>query len=56
MIGIIGAMASEVDGLKEIMEDVKIANISSVDFYLGRINNVYVVDEKGNKKKLNKKN
>lgn len=53
MIGIIGAMASEVDGLKEIMEDVKIANISSVDFYLGRINNVYVVVAKAGVGKVN---
>ena len=37
MIGIIGAMASEVDGLKSIMADLDVKNISTVDFYKGKI-------------------
>lgn len=43
MIGIIGAMASEVDGLKEIMTEVTTENISSVDFCRGKINGTEVV-------------
>ena len=43
MIGIIGAMASEVDGLKAIMSDAKIKNVSTVDFYSGSINGTDVV-------------
>ena len=43
MIGIIGAMASEVDGLKAIMENVEIDTISSVKFYKGILNNKEVV-------------
>ena len=43
MIGIIGAMASEIDGLKEIMTDTVIKKISSVEFYSGRINGTAVV-------------
>lgn len=35
MIGIIGAMASEVDGLKAMMENVEVDTISSVKFYKG---------------------
>lgn len=43
MIGIIGAMASEVDGLKEIMTEGRTENISSVDFCVGKINGTDVV-------------
>lgn len=43
MIGIIGAMSSEVDGLKEIMNDVKTEKISSVEFVCGKINGCEVV-------------
>ncbi|MGM9937757.1 MAG: 5'-methylthioadenosine/adenosylhomocysteine nucleosidase [Candidatus Ornithomonoglobus sp.] len=42
-IGIIGAMASEVDGLKAAMEVVKTEKISSVDFCGGVINGCDVV-------------
>lgn len=37
MIGIIGAMASEVDGLKKIMKNIEIKRISSIDFYAGEL-------------------
>lgn len=37
MIGIIGAMADEVNGLKAIMETVKVEKISSVEFFSGKI-------------------
>ncbi len=43
MIGIIGAMASEVDGLKSIMSHLEVKTISTVDFYKGKINNTDVV-------------
>lgn len=43
MIGIIGAMAAEVDGLKEIMTELEIKTISTVDFYKGKINDTEVV-------------
>lgn len=43
MIGIIGAMSSEVDGLKEIMTETEIKTISSVKFYSGKINGVNAV-------------
>lgn len=43
MIGIIGAMASEVDGLKSIMTDTEVSTYSSVDFYKGIINGTKVI-------------
>lgn len=43
MIGIIGAMASEVEGLKAIMSDLDIKTISTVDFYKGKINGADIV-------------
>lgn len=43
MIGIIGAMASEVDGLKEIMTDKKTDTISGVEFSTGVIGGTDVV-------------
>ncbi|MCH5212361.1 MAG: 5'-methylthioadenosine/adenosylhomocysteine nucleosidase [Oscillospiraceae bacterium] len=43
MIGIIGAMASEVDGLKAIMENKRTETVSSVDFCSGTINGTDVV-------------
>ncbi len=43
MIGIIGAMSVEVEGLKAIMEDVTVATVSGVDFYCGSINNTAAV-------------
>ncbi len=43
MIGIIGAMASEVDGLKAIMSQLDVNTISTVDFYKGKINDTDVV-------------
>lgn len=43
MIGIIGAMAVEVDGLKEKMQNMKARQISGVDFCSGSIGNREVV-------------
>lgn len=43
MIGIIGAMSSEVDGLKNIMTEKKTEKISSVEFVSGIINGCEVV-------------
>lgn len=43
MIGIIGAMASEVDGLKEKMQNMTVEKISGVDFCSGIIGNRKVV-------------
>ncbi len=43
MIGIIGAMASEVDGLKAIMSHLEVKTVSTVDFYKGKINDTEVV-------------
>lgn len=37
-IGIIGAMDMEVDALKDMMNDAKIEQISSITFYSGKIN------------------
>ena len=39
-IGIIGAMAVEVEALKANMTDVKIEKISTIDYYLGSLNGV----------------
>ena len=36
-IGIIGAMDEEVNRLKEMMQEVKIKNIASMDFYEGSL-------------------
>lgn len=43
LIGIIGAMAIEVQALKELMDNPKIQTISTVDFYSGKINGVDTV-------------
>lgn len=43
MIGIIGAMASEVDGLKAMMKNVEIDTISSVKFYKGTLEGKEIV-------------
>ena len=43
MIGIIGAMSSEIDALKENVIDLKVENISGIDFYIGKIHNKDVV-------------
>lgn len=43
MIGIIGAMASEVDGLKAMMNNVEIDTISSIVFYKGVLNGKEIV-------------
>lgn len=43
LIGIIGAMAIEVQALKELMDEPKIRTISTVDFYSGKINGVDTV-------------
>ena len=43
MIGIIGAMQSEVEGLKKIMEQAEIKVISSVEFVKGKISGIDVV-------------
>lgn len=42
-IGIIGAMAIEVEELKAITENLKIETISTVDFYVGKIKGADVV-------------
>lgn len=52
-IGIIGAMAIEVDGLKAAMADKKTENISSVDFCEGAINGCDVVVAKAGVGKVN---
>ncbi len=43
MIGIIGAMADEVNGLKFVMSNVLIETVSSVDFFLGKLCGINVV-------------
>ena len=43
LIGIIGAMDIEVEGLKELMDEPHIQTISTVDFYRGDINGISVV-------------
>lgn len=43
MLGIIGAMDSEVNELKECMKNPQIENISGIDFYLGEIENKKIV-------------
>lgn len=43
MIGIIGAMKPEIDGIKAIIENKEIKNISGVEFVRGKIGNVEVV-------------
>ena len=42
-IGIIGAMDEEVNKLKKIMTNVKIHNLSSMEFYEGELNNKNVI-------------
>lgn len=53
MIGIIGAMSSEVDGLKEIMTEKSIKIVSSVEFVSGKINGRDVVVAKAGVGKVN---
>ena len=36
-IGIIGAMADEVAGLKELMQDIEITRKASMEFYAGTL-------------------
>ncbi len=43
MIGIIGAMELEVDALKNMMTDLNIINLGSVDYYQGKINDTDTV-------------
>ncbi len=43
LIGIIGAMELEVDGLKKLMTNEKIQKISTIDFHRGTINGVETV-------------
>lgn len=43
MLGIIGAMENEVALLKDMMTDVKISRIATMEFYNGKINNKDVV-------------
>lgn len=43
MLGIIGAMDSEVAKLKELMTDVTITNAASMEFYKGRLNGTEAV-------------
>lgn len=43
VVGIIGAMEIEVDGLKSLMDSARITEISSVKFYEGKIKNVECV-------------
>lgn len=43
MIGIIGAMQSEVDGLKSIMEQAEVKIVSSVEFVKGKISGIDIV-------------
>ena len=43
MLGIIGAMDSEVNELKECMKNPQIENISGIDFYWGEIENKKIV-------------
>lgn len=42
-IGIIGAMAVEVQMLKDIMENINVSKISGIEYYLGTISGVEVV-------------
>lgn len=43
MIGIIGALELEVEGLKSLMDECRIKTISGIDFYSGRINDADTV-------------
>lgn len=43
MIGIIGAMDSEINVLKDNITDLRIDKISGIDFYIGRINDKDIV-------------
>ena len=43
MIGIIGAMASEVDGLKEAMTELEVRHFACVEFYKGKLFGTEVV-------------
>lgn len=43
MIGIIGAMKPEIDGIKAIIEDRKVRNISGIEFVSGKVGKCSVV-------------
>ena len=43
VIGVIGAMQMEVDGLKDSMSTAKIETYSGVDYVIGKINDVDVI-------------
>lgn len=43
IVGIIGAMALEVQALKDLMDNAKIETVSTIDFYSGKINGVDTV-------------
>ena len=43
LVGIIGAMALEVQALKDLMDNAKIETVSTIDFYSGKINGVDTV-------------
>ena len=43
MIGIIGAMDSEVDALKNILKDTKVETISNIEFNIGRFNDKQLI-------------
>lgn len=52
-IGIIGAMDSEVDGLKHQLEDYTVESISTVDFFSGKLCGVEVIVAKAGVGKVN---
>ena len=53
MIGIIGAMESEIEAMKNMLQDVKLEKVSGICYYLGTIDNVQVVIAKSNEGKVN---
>lgn len=53
MLGIIGAMDTEVAKLKEVMEDVNITKAASMEFYEGRLNGARAVVVKAGVGKVN---
>ena len=53
MLGIIGAMDTEVAKLKEVMEDVSITKAASMEFYEGRLNGARAVVVKAGVGKVN---
>ena len=53
MIGIIGAMDKEVEGLKAVMTDMALENIAGIDFTKGKINGTECVVARCNPGKVN---